>query len=155
MDTKKYLHEHHVAFDVLPHEVAFDACHLAQAVHTPGREVAKCVLLRADGGFQYIVAVLPATHRVDLDDVSLALGGAEVELASEPEIAKFCPDCELGMVTPFGSHCGAETIVDASLAQDEEIVFGADTHSEAIRMKYGDYRDIEHPRVARFAKRIR
>jgi Ala-tRNA(Pro) deacylase len=154
MDTKKYLREHHVAFEIVPHEEAFDACHLAQAVHAPGREVAKCVLLRADSGFQYIVAVLPATHRVDLDDASLALGGAHVELATEREISEFCPDCELGMVTPFGSHYGAETIVDEALAEDDQIVFGADTHNEAIRMKYEHYRDVEHPRVARFARRV-
>jgi Ala-tRNA(Pro) deacylase len=153
MKTKQFLQEHHVPFEVLPHAEVFDAGHLAQAVHTPGREVAKTVLLRADRGFQYVVAVLPATHRVDFDELSRALGGACVELATELEIAERCPDCETGVLPPFGSQYGAETIVDTSLTEDEQIVFEANTHSEAIRMRYQDFYDIEHPRIAPFARR--
>ena len=36
--------------------------HLAQALATPGREVAKSVLIRADHNYRYIVAVLPAAQ---------------------------------------------------------------------------------------------
>jgi Ala-tRNA(Pro) deacylase len=154
MDTKAYLHEHHVPFEVLAHAESFDAPHLAQVVHAPGREVAKTVLLRADRGFRYIVAVLPATYRVDFDELSRALGGATVELATELEIAERCPDCEMGVLPPFGSQYGAETIVDTSLTEDDQIVFEANTHREAIRMKYRDYHNVEHPRIAPFARRM-
>ena len=127
--------------------------HLAEAVHAPGGEVAKSVLLRADGGFRYLTAVLPATHHVDLEALSRALGGATVELATPDEVAERCPDCEFGVLPPFGSQYEAETIVDGTLTQGEEIVFEGTTHSEAIRMRYQDFYEIEHPLVARFARR--
>jgi Ala-tRNA(Pro) deacylase len=41
--------------------------------------------------------------------------------------------------------------VDRSLEADEEIVFNAGTHRDAIRMKYADFKRLVSPRVADFA----
>lgn len=151
MSIKHFLQRRHVPFEAIEHSETFDAQHLAQALHTPGREVAKTVLLRADHDYSYIVAVLPATHRIDFTALSTFLSGVSLELATEVEIAEHCADCEFGVLPPFGSHYGAQTIVDESLAKDEYISFESDSHSEAIKMKYSDYYDFEHPLVARFA----
>ena len=154
MKTQEFLQQHQANFQVVVHAEAFDAAHVAQATGTRGDEVAKAVLLRANHGFRYVVAVLPSTHRVDLDALSRALGGAQVQLASDTEVAQRCPDCELGVMSPFGSQYGAETIVDKSLTIDEEILFEGNTHHEAIRMKYADFCRIETPTVAEFASRM-
>jgi len=151
MNTKHFLRQHRTAFEIVPHGEAFDASHVAQATRTPGREVAKAVLLRANHGYRYIVAVLPSTHRIDLEAVSRILGGAQVQLATEAEVGERCPDCELGVLSPFGSQYGAQTIIDKSLAEDEQIVFEGNTHHEAIRMRSADYCKIENPSVAEFA----
>ncbi len=152
MSMKHFLQRRHVPFEVVDHPASYDAQHLAQALHTPGREVAKTVLLRANHAYRYIVAVLPATHRIDFKKLSEFLGEARVELATEAEIAERCPDCEFGVLPPFGSHYGAETIVDTSLTADEYITFESDSHTEAIRMRYAEYYDVEHPLVADFAR---
>ena len=94
---------------------------------------------------------LPATKTIDFEKVSAALGGSRVELATEIEIMRHCPDCELGALPPFGSQYGMKTLVEESLGRDEEIVFEGNNHHEAFRMRYKDYRDIEQPLVARFA----
>jgi Ala-tRNA(Pro) deacylase len=151
---KHFLQKRHVPFEVVAHEKAFDAQHLARALHTTGREVAKTVLLRVDHDYGYVIAVLPATHMIDLKEVSDFLGGATVELATEHEIAQRCPDCEFGVLPPFGSHYGAQTIVDTSLTKDEYIVFESDSFSEAIRMTYWDFYNYEHPLVAGFTRRV-
>jgi Ala-tRNA(Pro) deacylase len=44
-----------------------------------------------------------------------------------------------------------ETIVDGPLTQDEHIVFEGNTHQEAVYMRYADFEEIEHPRVARLS----
>jgi Ala-tRNA(Pro) deacylase len=155
MSMKHFLQKRRVPFEAIEHPAAFDAQHLAQAVHTPGRAVAKTVLLRADHDYRYIVAVLPATHMIDLDALSKFLGGSAIELATEIEIAERCPDCEFGVLPPFGTHYGAQTIVDKSLAEDEYITFDSDSHTEAIRMKYVDFCELEHPLVAGFARHAR
>src|SRR5262249_5350423 len=147
MNVKAFLEERRVPFDVLMHEPTYDAQHMAQCVHVPGREVAKTVLLRANHGYKYIVAVLPATTMIDFERASKDLGGTELALATEIEMAEICPDCEMGALPPFGSQYGLKTVVDESLLADESIVFEGNTHAEAIRMKFTDFCDIEHPLV--------
>jgi Ala-tRNA(Pro) deacylase len=153
MNVSQYLQQRGVSFEVIHHPQVFDAARLAHVLHAPGQEVAKTVLFRADHDFRYVVAVLPSTHVVDVGLLSRALGNAQVQLATEQEVASICPDCEFGVLSPFGSCYGALTVVDRSLAEDEQIVFEGNTHSEAIRMSYRDYYEIEYPLVADFARR--
>jgi Ala-tRNA(Pro) deacylase len=152
MNVANFLKERQVQFELLPHQDTYDAQHMAQALHVPGREVAKTVLLRGGGGCHAVVAVLPATKRIDFQRAAEALGGERVELATEMEIAEHCPDCEIGALPPFGSQYNMWTLVDESLAEDEEIVFEGNTHHEAIRMKFEDFRRLEEPMLANFAR---
>jgi Ala-tRNA(Pro) deacylase len=151
MQVKEYLSKKHVDFDVIEHLPVYDAGRLAQAVHVPGREVAKTVLLKSTMGDEFIVAVLPATHSIDFARLQADLGGASYKLASEADIARHCPDCELGVLPPFGGGYGMNVIVDTSLTQDEYIVFEGNTHQEAIRMSYRDFASLAHPLVTDFA----
>jgi len=151
MNIVNYLETKKVPFALETHSDTFDAQHLAHALHVPGHSVAKTVLLRANHDYAYVLAVLPATHRVDLQRLSQVLGGANVQLATEVEIGKHCPDCEFGVLPPFGSQYALNTIVDESLVSDQEIVLQGNTHHEAIRMKYRDFYKLEHPLVASFA----
>jgi Ala-tRNA(Pro) deacylase len=151
MNLHTYLLDRNVDFDVIPHRETHDAQRMAQAVHVPGREVAKTVLLRANGGYTYILAVLPADKLIDFEKASKLLGGTKLALATRPDLAAHCPDCEPGALPPFGSQYGMQTIVDKTLAEDEEIVFEACTHCEAIRMKFADFRRVEEPLIADIA----
>ncbi len=152
MRVEDLLSAKNVDFDVIPHHDTYAAQRMAQVLHVSGKEVAKTVLLRADHGFKYVVAVLPADKSIDFERASQALGGSHLELAAEEEIAEHCPDCEIGALPPFGSQYDMETIVDESLAEDDEIVFEGNTHHEAIRIKFRDFCDIEGPLVASFAR---
>jgi Ala-tRNA(Pro) deacylase len=151
MNLYELLNSRHVPFERLQHRPVYTANRVAQALHVPGREMAKSVLLRTGHG--YVVAVLPATHRVDLERVRADLGEEQVEMACEEEMDQLFPDCERGALPPFGSLYQLPTVVDESLAQDEEIVFEAQNHEEAIRMAYRDFETLEHPRHGRFAER--
>jgi Ala-tRNA(Pro) deacylase len=151
MKLEEFLSEHHVSFQKMPHQPAYTANRIAQALHVPGREVAKSVLLRTGHG--HVLAVVPATHRVDLDEIRDCLGEETVEMAPEEDMEQLFPDCERGAIPPFGSMYHLPTIVDQSLAKDEEIVFEGQSHEEAIRMSYRDYEALENPRMGQFAHR--
>lgn len=137
-----------VKYTVVPHAPAFTAQEIAQSLHTPGREIAKVVVIKV--GAALGLAVLPAQSRVDLERLSAALKD-EVTLASEGEFAAAFPDCELGAMPPFGALYGLRTWVDESLTRDKEIAFNAGTHSEAIRMSFEDYRRLAAPVLLWFA----
>lgn len=152
MIVEQFLRQRRVAFERLDHRPTYDAQSLAQAVHVSGEEVAKAVLLKADD--DYMLAVLPATHAVDLRTAREVLGAQRVELASEEECGRHFSDCELGSLPPFGSQYGMKTMVDESLLEDDEIVFAANTHHEAIRMRFEDYQALEQPQVASFSQHV-
>lgn len=148
----EYLHSRKVPFELMLHQPAPSATRLAQSIHVPGRHVAKTVLVHADGLF--VLAVLPATHRVDLDRLATVLGVDSVRLATEDEVEHVFSDCERGALPPFGQLYGLKTIVDTSLARGSELVFEGNLRHEGLRMQYRDYEAIEAPLRARFATPI-
>ena len=152
MNVKAYLDQHRVDYKVYPHAEECDAAHAAAALHVPGANFAKTVLLRADHGFRYVVVVLPSTSRLDLERVRAALGGADLRLATELEVVERNPGCEAGVLTPFGSQIGADTIADASLADHADLFFGGDNHQECIRLNFHEYCRLEHPLILAVAE---
>lgn len=148
MNIVEFLKTKDVEFELLPHRDTYDAQRMAQELHVPGREVAKTVLLRSADEHGCLVAVLPANRQIDFAKAAEELGSSQVELATELEMSEHCPDCEIGALPPFGSPYGMNTVIDADLAEDDEIVFEGNTHHEAIRMKFDDYCDIEKPIIA-------
>src|SRR3954470_8911997 len=111
MRIHDYLQSRHVWFQTVLHRPVPTASKLAQSLHVPGRQVAKAVLVRADGA--YVLAVLPASARIDLARLSQVLDGAQVSLASEDELEKVFGDCERGASPPFGRLYGLRTVVDS------------------------------------------
>jgi len=145
-----YLDSQKVSYECVPHAQAFAAQEVAQTLHVSGKRFAKPVVLDADGRLQ--MAVLPASHRLDLHRLKTELDVKHLEIVAESELAKYCPDCELGAFPPFGNLYGMDVWVDRSLSQSEEIMFNAGSHTEAIRMKYADFARLVMPQVGRFAE---
>ena len=128
----------------------FSAQRLAQSIHVSGHEVAKTVLLLTGAG-DHAIAVLPADRGVDLEKVAQVLGDGKVSIASEFDISQLFLDCELGVISPFGSRYGLPAVVDAMLAADEQIVFEGNTHHDAVRINFQDYCKVEQPLVVDIA----
>jgi len=151
MKLDEMLSSRRIPFERLHHRPAYTANRMAQALHVKGKDVAKTVLLRTDRG--YVLAVLPATHQIDLSQLRHELGTQRIEMATEDEMDSLFPDCERGAIPPFGSMYNLPTVVDESLAKDKEITFESQCHEEAVRIAYEDFEKLEHPQMAHFACR--
>jgi Ala-tRNA(Pro) deacylase len=138
-----------IGFEVVPHTVTYTSQETAASIHTTGREVAKPVILT--DGDEFAMVVLDAPHRVDLEKFSVASGIGSPHLASESEIKRLFPDCEVGAMPPFGNLYGMPTYVDRRLEADDDISFDAGSHYEAIKMKYVDFKRLATPAVGDFA----
>lgn len=147
----EYLERHGIRYDVLPHEIAYTAQEAAAAAHVPGSELAKPVVVKLDG--KLVLAVLPASHQVELEALAREAGAETAELASEEEFADRFPGSEVGAMPPLGRLYDLPVFADGSLEADETIAFSAGTHSELIRMSYADYKRLERPRIARFGQK--
>jgi len=143
------LADRQINFEMIVHPPAFTAQKRARFLHLPGAQVAKCVLLiGASGRF---LAVLPATRHIDMERLAHLLGDP-VRVADSEEVADTFRDCEWGVVAPFGTLYGLQTVIDESLSPDSPIVLEINTHAEAIRMRCRDFEQLEHPRRMRFAR---
>lgn len=145
---KAYLDHERVHYDVLPHPEAFRAVAIAQTLHAPEKEMAKVVIVKVDERF--VMTVLPASWNVDLHRLREVFLTHHVRLATEDEFKGLFPDCELGAMPPFGILYGLPVYVDQSLTEDEQIIFEAGTHSDAIRMRYMDFAALVFPVVTEF-----
>ncbi len=149
MELQTFLKKQGVPFELHQHETAFTAQQVAQEEHVSGDVVAKSVLVRA--GDRYLLCVLQASHKVDLNRLAAVLQSDQCELADEAEIARLFPDAEVGAEPPFGKMYNLETLVDEALAKCRWITFQAGTHRQAVRMRYDDYARLAQPRVANFS----
>ena len=143
----EFLRKSHIPFTAFRHEPAFSAQQEAARSHVPGRSWAKTVICFA--GDEPIAAVVPAHLLVDLERLRALADTTTLRLASERELAELCPDCELGAVSPFTSAWSLRVFVDRSFVGEPEMVFSAGTHTDAIRMHYGDFCDLARPIVGR------
>lgn len=147
---KSYLEQNGVRYSHDVHGTAYTAQELAAAEHVPGNIVAKTLVVHTGDGF--VLAVLQAPQRLDLDALRNALGKPQARLATEAEFARLFPDSQTGAMPPFGNLYGLPVYVDENLARDEEILFNAGTHEDTIRMRYADFARLAAPRVLPLAK---
>lgn len=150
--VKTYLDEEGVAYEHSEHPPAFTAQEVAAAEHVPGKELAKTVMLT--DGEAFVMAVLPATRRIALDDLREVAGLPDLRLAEENEFAGLFPNVETGAMAPFGNLYDVPVFVDQALREDESITFNAGTHTDTIRMAYADFERLVDPVVAEFSERL-
>ena len=146
------LREARIPYTTFRHPAAFTAQREAAASHVPGRSWAKIVVCFVDN--ELVLAVVPAHFMVDLEALRLLAGAGSVRLAREPEFAGLYPDCEPGAIPPCGNRFGQRVFVDRSLVGETEMVFSAGTHTEAIRMHYGDFATLVGPTVGTFGRPV-
>lgn len=138
-----------IAFDIIQHPPAFSAQKLAKYLHTPGKNIAKTVLLKTMDSYK--IAVLPADKMLDKSSIELLLG-AKIKLANPLNMSELFFDCEWGVVPAIGSAYGISTLVDSSFLGASSIVIAGHSHLESIRILAKDFFTLEQPLIGSFLK---
>lgn len=140
---KKFLNEKEVRYVCVSHSPAFTAQEIAASAHIPGMELAKTVMIELDGSLA--MAVVPASHRVDLEALRELAGAQTIALASEDRFQSDFPGCEPGAMPPFGNLYDMPVYAAQILSEDEEIAFNAGSHTELVRLAYEDFARLVDP----------
>ncbi len=135
----EYLEWEGVDYELVHHAWISGSMRTAEAAHIPGEKLAKCVVLEDEAG--YLMAVLPATHTVEIETLSEELG-RDLQLASENEIKDMFEDCATGAIPPMVKAFGYEAVVDDSLNECDEIYFEAGDHTELVHLSGEDFADL-------------
>jgi Ala-tRNA(Pro) deacylase len=136
---EKYLAAKHAAYDVVAHEPTKSSMRSAEACRVSGDRVAKAVVLRDEYG--YVLAILPASHRIRLQDLRMQLG-LDVDLATEHEIEELFQDCVLGAIPPVGECYGLDTVVDASIEEQPEVYLEGGDHATLVHMSHAQFASL-------------
>ena len=146
---KSFLDTARIHYSVTTHPVAYTAQEIAAAQHVPGRQLAKSVLIKTDGGLR--LAVLPAIYLIDLKKLKAALRAKTVAIAKESDIKTAFPDVEVGAMSPFGNLYGVPVIVDRGLEGSEHIAFNGGSHQETVKCTFKDFASAAKPQLAQIA----
>ena len=130
-NLKRFLKEHHVAYDVVVHPRTLSSMETAAEAHVPGDRLIKCVVIEDEAG--YLMVALPSTHRLELGQLHRQLQ-RNLGLATERELSELFKDCDVGAIPPIGAAYGIETLVDDSLLEEDDIYFEAGDHEELIHV---------------------
>jgi len=136
---KWYLESLELDYELLRHRETSTTLEAADAARVPGERVAKCVLLADERG--YLMAILPAAHRIDLATIKAQLG-RRLELADEREIEEIFFDCVPGAVPPVAGAYGIPAVVDDILLAHRDIYFEAGDHQDLIHVSGEDFRGL-------------
>jgi Ala-tRNA(Pro) deacylase len=136
-------------YQLISHPVALTAQEEAARTHTPGRSVAKVVIVKERDGL--VVAVVPATYVLDLGRLKGLIGHGDVRLATVEEIREAISDCLPGAIPPFGELFEMRTFVDRSLLNTREVTMPAGELGQALRMRTAEFRRIGDFREGEFA----
>ena len=146
---KDFLDSQSVKYVTITHSPAYTVQEIAASADIHGKDLAKTVIVKADG--KLAMAVVPASHKVRLEHLRSMVGAKDLELASERDFADQFPGCDIGAMPPFGNLYGTEVYVSETLSQDKDIAFNAGSHTELIQLPYKDFERLVHPKVARIS----
>lgn len=129
--VEQFLKSHDVDYELVHHPRTVTSLRTAEMAHVPSMQLAKSVLLEDDAG--YLVAVVPAAHRVDLGRLRRQLR-RRIGLAMEREVARLFPDCAPGAIPAIGAAYHVETVVDDTLLAQPDVYFDAGDHEELVHL---------------------
>ena len=105
---REYLDSQNVPYEWLPHPTAFTAQEVAHSLHISGKRLAKTVIVSADD--RIVMVVLPASHRLIMNDLRSALEARRLEMLPEGELAKVFRNATWALCRPSAismeSACG-------------------------------------------------
>jgi Ala-tRNA(Pro) deacylase len=136
-------------YEVIPHGAAVTAQEQAAASHTPGRAMAKVVIVKERDG--YVMAVVPAACVVDLDRLKGLIGHGDIRLATTEEIHAAVPNWAPGAIPPLGPLHGLRAYVDRALLDAPDVTMPAGDPGSAIRVSYAEFHRLADGVVGDFA----
>jgi len=128
----EHLEQRGSAFELLAHRQAYTSTDEARALGIDAGEVLKTLAVRTGPG--YVLAVIPASCRLDLHLVREALADHQARLASEEELARDFAGYQLGALPPLGALLGSQLFLDPEVLEHDLVVFAAGTQTESVRM---------------------
>lgn len=137
--VRRYLTEHEVEFEPIPHPKTASSRETAHAAHVREDHIAKAVIIKDKQGFAMVV--IPGSNWVKLEAINEELG-RDFELAEEAEAEALFNDCQPGAVPPLGPAYGIETYVDEQLMSLANVFFEGGDHTHLVQVNGRGFHEL-------------
>ena len=136
-----YLANTRADYTLVHHDHTASSCETARLANIKPSSLMKAVVLYAVGNDHLVMAVVPASHRINLRRVG-AVTGMELDILPEDQLAQLFFDCEFGAVPPFGDAYDIDTVWDDALLEKAELYGEAGDHTELIHIDAVQFREL-------------
>jgi Ala-tRNA(Pro) deacylase len=144
-----FLRASEIPFSMVTHRPTKSSMETAEAARISGDRMAKAVML--EDGERYVMAVIPASHRIDTEALS-EITGSNVHMVAEDDFTMLFRDCRMGAVPPLGTAYGIRTVVDDAIAQQPDVYLESGDHEHLIHVDHIAFerlmRSAEHGRFS-------
>jgi len=137
--VQDFIAAHDLPWDPVAHRMSNSCMEAARFADVPPDRLAKAVVLEDSDG--YVLAVVPANHRVDLSELGEKLH-RDLTLASERELQALFSDCAPGAVPPIGEAYGIPTVWEESLGDKPDIYFEGGDHHTLVHMSGPHFHEL-------------
>lgn len=133
-------------FEVFIHEPVTTSIDASKIRHGYGlSQGAKALVLKA--GDRFLMVVVPGDKKINNAVLKSVLGVKEIRFATPEEVTLVTNGILIGGVPPFGSYFKLKTYVDATVLENEKIIFNCADRSVSVALKSSDYMQIEQPEI--------
>jgi prolyl-tRNA editing enzyme YbaK/EbsC (Cys-tRNA(Pro) deacylase) len=143
----EYLEGRNARFELIEHAATESAAREADSVGWERAAMAKTLVLH--DGARHLLAVVPASQRLDLNKLRAALGDRPgIRLATEDEIASDFPALVVGATPPVGPMLPVAEVIDRRLLEQSRILCAGGDHRHSIALDPHELVRLTDARVA-------
>ena len=145
----KHLEKLKIKYKPVKHRTVYTAYDAAATMRAKLGEIAKTLHIVADK--KHILAVVPASHMLDLGKLKILLKAKRAEIAQEKYMIKVFGS-KKGSVVPFvGLYKDVGVWVDRGFSRAKRVLIGGGTFQDSLEMKVKDFLRAAGGILANFA----
>jgi Ala-tRNA(Pro) deacylase len=141
--VREALGSRNIRYELSVHEPVYTSEQAARVRGVSIRTGVKALVLKTYE-HRFIVALVRADKKVDLEKVAELEGTRNVRLANPQEVFEVT-GCEIGSVPPFGHLTNLKTYMDREILENDEVNFNCGLHTKSIKMKSQDLLKVVKP----------
>lgn len=129
-----------VDYEILRHRHSDTSLAAAREAQVDPSMLAKAVVL--SDGIGPLLAVIPASERLDLDRLREILRRPTLDFLPEDQLEQLFYDCDKGAIPPLGPDYRVPTVVDKRLRDVAEVYFEAGDHEDLVHVDQTSFRTL-------------
>jgi Ala-tRNA(Pro) deacylase len=130
-----FLTHHHIDYSILKHKPTPGSLEVAQAAAIPLQQlVYSIVLQQQQRPEKQLLALIPASHHLDMDKVTQALG-QPYQIIDRQDLRTTFQDCQPGIIPGLGQPFNLNTVTDIRLFQMPQLYLEDGDNTELIKLK--------------------